>query len=252
MKIKCARSTRSFLLLIAAVTAAAAGCSPEEVVEDETYPGATEVGRTKPFSAYAEIDKRTLELRSKQPIYFLGVPMRQIPTDNWLISELIFEIKPDFIIETGTLYGGSALFYAAILELVNPEGVVITVDINAEQIPSEARNHELFKRCIKFIHGGSTDEAVIQEIREIIGSGEKIVLVTLDTLHAPEHVRKELELYSPFVSEGSYIIVQDTFYEQLHDSIDDFLGTHEDFQVDLELDERFGLTKFRGGFLKRI
>jgi cephalosporin hydroxylase len=251
MEKKRTQISRLSFLLLAAVAVAVAGCSPEEV-EHETYPGASEVGRTKPFSAYAEIDKRTFELREKQPIYFLGVPMQQIPTDNWLIGELIYKIKPDYIIETGTLYGGSALYYAAVLELVNPEGIVITVDIDDEQIHAEAKGHELYQRRVKFIHGGSTDDDVIRRIKEIVGSGEKTVLVTLDTLHAPKHVRKELELYSPFVSRDSYIIVQDTFYEELHGSIDDFLNAHTDFEVDHELDGRFGLTKFRGGFLKRI
>ena len=197
-----------------------------------------------------EIDRITLKLRQKQPIWFLGVRMRQIPSDNWLMSELIFRIKPDYIIEAGTLYGGSALYYAAVLELINPDGKVITIDIDEEQISAKATAHDLWKRRVKFIKGSSTSADVIEQIKEVVGNGKK-VFITLDTLHAPDHVSKELELYSPFVSKGSYIVLQDTFFEGLSEAADGFLASHPGFRRDTELDQRFIFTKYRGGFLKR-
>ena len=196
------------------------------------------------------IERTTLLLRQTQPTFFLGVPLVQIPSDNWLMAELIFQIKPDYIIETGTAYGGSSLFYAAILELVNPDGKIITVDINKKNIRAKARDTDLWKRHVKFILGSSTDPEVIEQIEAEVGKGKK-VLVTLDTLHAPNHVSNELELYSSFVSKGSYIIVQDTFFEGLAEAIDGFLASHPAFRQDVTLDQRFVFTKYRGGFLKR-
>jgi cephalosporin hydroxylase len=207
-----------------------------------------EVERSK--RDFDRIDRIALEVRKKQPIWFLGVPMRQIPSDNWLMSELIFRIKPDYIIEAGTLYGGSALYYAAVLELINPDGKVITIDINEEQIHAKAKAHDLWKRRVKFIEGSSTAADVIEQIKEEVGDG-KTVFITLDTLHAPNHVSKELELYSQFVSKGSYIVLQDTFYEGLPEAVEKFLVSHPGFRRDTELDRRFVFTKYRGGFLKR-
>jgi len=215
-----------------------------------SYPGASEFERVRSPEELELIDQMALLLRAQGGVEFLGVPMRQIPSDNWLMSDLIFSVKPDYIIETGTLYGGSALYYASLLELVNPNGNVITVDINENAISSAARDHDLFKRRVRFIRGGSTDAETIEQIRSEVGTG-MTVLVTLDTLHAPIHVGRELELYSEFVSTGSYIIVQDTYYEGLPEAIDDFLTSHGDFARDTDLDERYDFTKYRGGFLRR-
>jgi hypothetical protein len=149
-----------------------------------SYPGASEFERVRSPEELELIDQMALLLRAQGGVEFLGVPMRQIPSDNWLMSDLIFSVKPDYIIETGTLYGGSALYYASLLELVNPNGNVITVDINENAISSAARDHDLFKRRVRFIRGGSTDAETIEQIRSEVGTG-MTVLVTLDTLHAP-------------------------------------------------------------------
>ena len=130
------------------------------------------------------------------------------------MGELIHQVKPDYVIETGTLFGGSAVYYSGMLEFVNPDGKVITIDINEQQLHREARTHPLWTRRVQFIKGSSTAPEVIQQVSTQVGGGKR-VLVTLDTLHAPDHVSRELALYSQFVSPGSYLIVQDTYYEGL-------------------------------------
>ena len=204
----------------------------------------------KNLANFDSIDQMTLKLREKQPIFFLGLPMRQIPTDNWLVSELIHQIQPDYIIEAGTLYGGSAIYYASQLQFVNPEAKVISIDINRDQIDPAAMAHPLWDERVIFIEGSSTAPEVIEQIRAKIGKDKK-VLVTLDTLHAPDHVMKELELYSQFVSKDSYMILQDTYYDGLPEVLDKFLDDNEGWSQDSKLDERFIFTKYRGGFLKR-
>ena len=207
-------------------------------------------GRVRDAREFDAVGRTMLELRRKQPIHFLGLPMYQIPTDNWLMAELIHDIKPDFIIETGTLWGGSAVYYAAMLELVNPGGRVLTVDINDREIKPESKGHPLWKRHVKFIKGSSIAPEVIEQIAQEVGTGAK-VLVTLDTLHEPDHVSRELELYSQFVSPGSYMILQDTYYEGLAQVLEAFLESHPDFQRDRKLDKRFLFSKYEGGFLRR-
>jgi cephalosporin hydroxylase len=214
-----------------------------------TYDGSEyEVVRDK--AQLDSLDKMTLKLRKKQPIYFLGLPMRQIPTDNWLMSELIYDVKPDYIIETGTLHGGSAIYYAALLEFVNPDAKVLTVDINEEQIHAEAKQNPLWAKRVRFFKGSSTAPEIHEQLAAEIGAG-KAVFVTLDTLHAPKHVSAELELYSKLVSPGSYMILQDTYYDGLPEVLDEFLASHPDWERVEKLDDRFVFTKYRGGFLRK-
>jgi cephalosporin hydroxylase len=205
----------------------------------------------KSISEFEEIDQWTLKLRKKQPIYFLGIPMRQIPTDNWLMSEMMYEVKPDYIIEAGTLYGGSAVYYAAMLEFINPEAKVLTVDINEEQIHAEAKNHPLWAKRVKFYNCCSLAPEIHEQMKDEIGA-DKQVFVTIDTLHAPKHVAAELDLYSQYVSVGSYMVLQDTYYEGLPEVLDEFLKSHPNWERDEKADERFIFTKYRGGFLKRV
>lgn len=205
----------------------------------------------KSISEFEEIDQWSLKLRKKQPIYFLGLPMRQIPTDNWQMSEMMYEVKPDYIIEAGTLHGGSAIYYAAMLEFINPDAKVLTVDINEEQIHDEAKNHPLWAKRVKFYKGSSVAPEIHEQLAAEIGEGKK-VFVTLDTLHAPKHVAAELELYSKYVSVGSYMVLQDTYYEGLQEVLDEFLANNPNWQRDTKADKRFLFTKYRGGFLKRV
>jgi cephalosporin hydroxylase len=234
----------------ALLVAALLGCSDGGSTRSHKYEGQDEAEVERSIDQFNEIDQWSLKLREKQPIYFLGLPMMQIPTDNWLMSELMSEVEPDYVVEAGTLYGGSAVFYAAMLEFINPDGKVLTVDINEEQIPAEAKSHPLWSRRVKFYLGSSIAPEIHEQLKAEIGEGKR-VFVTLDTLHAPKHVASELELYSRLVSPGSYMILQDTFYEGLPEVLDEFLAKHPDWERVSELDDRFIFTKYRGGFLRK-
>ena len=188
---------------------------------------------------------------------WLGVPTLENPCDMWSIQEIISEIKPDFIVETGTFKGGGALFYASILQIVNPKGKVITVDIKSQM--EQAAKMDLFKDRVEFIEGSSISPEVIQKIAERI-KGSK-VMVTLDSDHHMAHVLRELELYSGFVSPGSYLIVQDTSHngdllpatygKGPKEAMDQFLKTNDNFVSDRSR-EKFLLTFHPRGYLKRI
>ncbi len=193
------------------------------------------------------IHRFTMELREIRS-HFLGVELVQIPTDNWTMQEIISEIDPDFIIETGTYKGGSALYYASLLDALTQDGKVITVDVMAQH--EKAASFDLFRRRVQFIEGDSVAPETIEKISQSVKS-EHAVLVTLDSLHNPVHVGKELELYSKFVSVGSYIVVQDMFFRGMSQAVDKFLKKHPNFERDIAR-ERYLFTKYRGGFLKRI
>jgi len=188
---------------------------------------------------------------------WLGISILENPCDMWAIQEIVYEIKPDFIVETGTYKGGGALFYASILQMVNPKGKVITVDIKPQM--EQAAKLFLFKDRVEFIEGSSTSEDVIHRIAETV-KGSK-VMVTLDSDHHMKHVLKELELYSGFVSPGSYLILQDTghnghpiqttYGKGPMEAMEEFLKTNNNFVSDRSR-EKFLLTFFPKGYLKRI
>ena len=188
---------------------------------------------------------------------WLGIRSEQAPTDNWNMQELIVELRPDYIIETGTLYGGTTLFYADVLSYVNPQGKVITIDI-APNV-AEASKLPLWKQRVEMIAGSSVDPKVTDHVAQEV-SGKK-VLITLDSLHTREHVLKELEIYSKLVTPGSYLVVQDTningnpvypsFGPGPNEAVQEFLRTHDNFVVDRSR-EKFLLTFYPGGWLKRV
>jgi len=207
---------------------------------------------------------------------FLGVQTIQTPADLWMLQEILAEVRPDLVIETGTHKGGGSLFFALVLEQVNPEGKVVTIDINpqldatAEQLPEPMRGQvkALAQRRIEVIRANSVDKGVVQSLAA--RAKGKTVLVTLDSCHAVEHVERELQLYAPLVSKGSYLVVQDTRHDDdpafvkkwcgcdgYHRvggaglAVDEFLRGNSDFQAD-RTRERFLLTWYPRGYLRRV
>lgn len=222
--------------------------------EDGGEPGLTDNRKVLDHQRSREmrVIKRFEKLFRKNKLYqsfFLGVPSRQYPTDNWIMQEIIWEVKPDFIIETGSGRGGTSLFYATVLGQVNPKGKVITIDIRNRT--RKARKFRLWRRKVRFVRGDSASPDVVQNIAKRVKGGR--VLVTLDSDHSTEHVLKELRSYSPLVSRNSYLIVQDTFYEDNAPmkAIEKFLQDRNDFEIDRRW-EKYLLTQNRSGYLKRV
>lgn len=179
---------------------------------------------------------------------WLGVSIQKNPMDLMVYQELTFILKPDIIIETGTKVGGSTLFFATMLDAIG-KGEIITIDINhADKLPQHKR--------ITYLTGSSTDEGIVNFI--IPRVKDKVVMVILDSDHRKAHVLKELEIYSKFVSKGSYLIVEDTnitgfplrgiFEEGPLEGVIDFLKENKDFIMDRNC-EKYYSTFSRCGFL---
>ena len=178
---------------------------------------------------------------------FLGILTLQTPSDAWIILEIMYDVKPDLMIEAGTFHGGSATLWAIILEHINPNGRVITIDIRDEREP-RATSLPISKRKIDFLLGSSTDSEIVAEIgRRAKG---KRVLVMLDSLHSKDHVAAELDAYAPMVPVGSYIIVQDTFGGP-EAAIHEFLAENDSFVADRSR-ERYPDTGSVYGYLRRV
>lgn len=133
--------------------------------------------------------------------HWLGIPMLKCPLDVWIYQEIIHEIKPDVIIECGTYKGGSALFFAALFDFMK-HGRVITIDIQADpQRPKHER--------ITYLLGSTVAPEVVAQVRALIQPNETVIAV-LDSDHSQSYVLQEMKTYSPLVTPGSYLIVEDT------------------------------------------
>jgi cephalosporin hydroxylase len=191
------------------------------------------------------------------PSRWIGIVTAQNPFDAWIHQEIIAEVKPDFIVETGTYFGGSAIMWAMVFEQVNPTGRVLTVDIDDKL--DQARKVPIFNEKVDFFKGSSTDAKIVAEITKRV-QGKK-VMVILDSAHHKSHVDAELKAYSPLVSVGSYLIVQDTnfnghpilpnFGAGPYEAVEDFLRLNPDFVPD-RTRERFLFTIHPKGYLKRV
>ena len=197
---------------------------------------------------------------------WMGRPIIQYPQDMIAMQELIWKIRPDLIIETGIAHGGSLVFYASLLELIG-KGEVLGIDIDIrEHNRTEIEKHPMFKR-IKMIQGSSVSPEIAAETKKV-AEGKETILVILDSNHTHEHVLRELEIYAPFVTLNSYLVVFDTIVEHLPDNylpgrawargdnpdtaIQEFLKTNSRFSVDKGIDNKLLISVAPGGYLKRI
>jgi len=198
---------------------------------------------------------------------WMGRPIIQYPQDMIAMQELIWEIKPDLIIETGIAHGGSLIYYASIMELIG-NGEVLGIDIDIRKHNKlEIEKHPMFKR-IKMIEGSSVSEETVEKVRQF-AEGKKKILVCLDSNHTHEHVLQELQFYAPFVSENSYIVVFDTIVEDLPEgyfsqerpwgisnnpktAVHEFLATNKNFQIDKSIDNKVLISVAPEGYLKRV
>lgn len=187
---------------------------------------------------------------------FMGLPCLQHPFDAWVTQEIIWETKPEVIIECGSYGGGSAAMWATFMELYQSEPTVVAVDL-LDRV-HEARKLPVWDRCVEFIAGSSIEPATVAKVAAIAEG--KRTMVILDSLHTEEHVSAELAAYSAMVSVGCYLIVQDGFINGHpcdHDAgpgpfeaIQAFLAEDDRFQVDASR-ERMMFTLNPSGFLLR-
>jgi cephalosporin hydroxylase len=199
---------------------------------------------------------------------WMGRPIIQYPTDLMVLQELIWKLEPDLIIETGTAFGGTAVFYASILEAMG-KGRVITVDNDLRYHNRRALERHPLSGRITPVTGDSIATTVIDLIGTVIGKNIlQTVMVCLDSNHTHSHVMQELALYSCFVSPGSYMIVFDTAIELMmkekpadrpwgpgdnpYTAVQEFMSRDKRFVVDREIEQRAMITAAPGGWLRRL
>jgi cephalosporin hydroxylase len=208
----------------------------------------------------------TVRHRYSYNFSWLGRPIIQYPQDIVALQEIVWRVRPEVIVETGIAHGGSLILSASLLQLLGGEGEVIGVDIDIRphnRVEIEA--HPLARR-ITMIQGSSVDEEIVRQVRDRVAG--RRALVILDSNHTREHVARELELYSPMVASGSYLIVFDTVIEDLpkelypdrswgpgdspKTAVREFLAKNPRFEVDAEMDGKLLMTVAPEGYLRCI
>lgn len=184
--------------------------------------------------------------------FYMGFEIQKCPLDLWIYQEILYEIKPDLIIEAGTAFGGSAYYMATLCDHIG-QGKIVTIDIEKRgEMPKHPR--------IEYIIGSSISDEVISKLEVQVKKSKKVIVI-LDSNHTRDHVFAELEKYSKFVSSGSYLIVEDSnvngnpvFYAHgpgPMEAINAFLKNNKEYKVD-KSKEKFFLTFNPKGYLKKI
>jgi len=216
--------------------------------------------------------------------FWLGVPIIQIPQDLQAMQEMIWEVKPDLIIETGIAWGGTLVHSASMLAILEAcdaigKGHVLGIDIDIRPHNKKAILAHPLSKKITMLEGSSIDAKIINEVKSFAGDYQKI-MVFLDSNHTHDHVLAELEAYAPLVSAGSYCMVGDTVIEGAPDemltnrpwckgnnpktAVWEYLrrlreegrkganGTPLQFEIDKVIEHKIVLTGSPEGFLKRV
>lgn len=210
---------------------------------------------------------------------WLGRPIIQYPQDMVAMQELIWQIQPDLIIETGIAHGGSLIFSASMLALLDvcaaerglaaqtPPRKVLGIDIDIRAHNRQAIEAHPLAGRIQMIQGSSIAPDIVAQVREI-AAGYRTVLVCLDSNHTHDHVLAELEAYADLTSVGSYCVVFDTVVEDLpaelafdrpwgpgnnpKTAVHAFLASNDRFVIDTELQNKLLLTVAPDGYLRRV
>ena len=212
---------------------------------------------------------------------WLSRPMIQYPQDIVGMQELIWKVKPDLIIETGIAHGGSLIFSASMLALLdlceqgqatldlNPKNPrrVVAVDIDIREHNRQAlEEHPLYPR-MTIIEGSSIDQGIIDKVRKEADQ-HKNIFVCLDSMHTHDHVLAELEAYAPLVSLNSYCVVFDTIIQDMFDdmypdrpwgrgnnpktAVHEYLKKHPEFEIDKSIESKLLITVAPDGYLRRV
>ncbi|MGO4915877.1 cephalosporin hydroxylase family protein [Pseudogemmobacter sp. W21_MBD1_M6] len=213
---------------------------------------------------------------------FLGRPIIQYPQDMVAVQELIWNIRPDLIIETGIAHGGSLVMSAAMLAMMDmcdaieagtsldpaaSRRKVLGIDIDIRPHNRQAIDAHPMRSRIEMIQGSSIDPSIVSQVKDF-AKGYERVLVFLDSNHTHDHVLEELRAYAPLTSKGSYCVVFDTIIEDVGEemypdrpwgpgdnpktAVHAFLKENGDFEIDRQIDLKILISVAPNGFLRRL
>ena len=233
-------------------------------------------------SSALEFMKASLASKYSYNFNWLGRPIIQYPQDMIALQEIVWDVKPDLIIETGIAHGGSLVLSASLLAMLDycdavsnsqmvdprqPKRKVIGIDIDIREHNRKAIEQHPMANRIKMIQGSSIAPEIIHQVNDV-SKGYRNILVCLDSNHTQDHVLAELEAYAPLVSLNSYCIVYDGIVEDVPAELSgdrpwgpgdnpktavlEYLKTHPEFEIDKNIQQKLLITVAPDGFLKRV
>ena len=206
---------------------------------------------------------------------WLGRPIIQYPQDIVSLQQIIYETNPDLIIETGIAHGGSLIFSASLLALLDlKDGIqpgsassrrkVVGIDIDIRPHNLDAIKSHFLSDYLILMEGSSTDQEMVDKVQSI-ADGHDRVQVVLDSNHTHDHVKRELELYAPMVTPGNYCVVMDTLIEFVDSgtypdrpwdkgnnpftAVKSFLEEDQSFSIDETIDSSLLISVAKNGYL---
>ncbi|WP_018985063.1 cephalosporin hydroxylase family protein [Methylophilus methylotrophus] len=257
--------------------------NPIEQFELEKAQRINQLSNDNPFK---ELSRNWVEQSMRKSYVYnfswMGRPVIQYPQDMIAMQELVWEVKPDLIIETGIAHGGSLIMNASYLAMLDfcdslesgtpldpkaPKRRVLGLDIDIREHNRKAIEAHPMSHRIDMIQGSSIDSTTIEQVKSYSKNFQRI-LVCLDSNHTHDHVLAELNAYASLVSIGSYCVVFDTFVEDVpkdvftnrpwepgnnpKTAVWDFLDNNQNFSIDKTIENKLQITVAPDGFLKRI
>jgi cephalosporin hydroxylase len=189
-------------------------------------------------------------------MHYRGARILKVPSDLWNYQEIFVEHRVEWVLETGSRHGGSALFFSDLLQLNGAPGRVISIDIDASANMVGAHPN------IDFLIGDSSSAAMVNRVRSILPNDRGTLFTILDSDHAKAHVLRELDALSPLLKKGDYLVVEDTcvnghpvrpqFGPGPYEAVDEFMSKHaREFVHDAARESKFGFTAAPRGYFIR-
>ena len=198
---------------------------------------------------------------------WMGEPILNLPQDMFAMQEIIYKTKPDYIIEVGQAWGGGLLYYASLLELYGGKKAIGVDIFIPKDLKKRLNSKTKLKNKIDYITGDSTSYDTFKKVKKLTNNSKKIMVI-LDSHHTHDHVHEELNLYSPLINKGFYLVCSDTIInfipEQKHrkrewgpqnnpyTAMMSFLKTNKRFQIDKDINNKYLFSCHPDGYLKAI
>ena len=243
--------------------------SPQDAFQEEVRQNIRGLMADKDVQALSRVWMREITpYKYAYNFTWMGRPIIQFPQDMLALQEIVWKVQPDLIIETGIAHGGSLIYSASLLQLLNGNGKVLGIDIDIRPHNKEAILAHPLAHRIEMLEGSSISDEMAETVRKR-AEGCKSILIILDSNHTHEHVLKELQIYAPLCTSGSYVIVYDTLVEDMpahlqptdrpwglgnnpKTAVHEYLKSTERFVIDKELQAKLLLTVAPDGWLKCI
>ena len=257
--------------------------NPTDSFQQEVATNIANLGQDKDLQALSRVWAREVgPYKWAYNFSWFGRPAIQFPNDAWAIQELVWLVKPDLIIETGIAHGGSLIFSASMLALLDicdavEAGVtldpkssrrkVLGIDIDIRLHNRAAIEAHPMASRIEMIQGSSIAPDVVKQVHAVAKNYSR-VLICLDSNHSHDHVLAELLAYAPLTSKESYCVVFDTLIEDMPEAMSadrpwgpgdnpktavwEYLKTHPEFEIDKEIQHKLLITVAPDGYLKRM